>query len=192
MPVGLDFLNVQNFLSRGAAVRQLQHRAKVLRVIFYCGFCFFYRFEMRPLETGFFILKGVAHLFRTNTVLYPNASQDVGRAPKVVANTRKTFTLGHGCVQQDFAVVLATGQGVILMVRLAAGQLALLERELVGLSFELLHELGSLHLGQRHERLQVAVLSLSGLVAGFLLQLGQVLRTSALGAGDLLHEPVDG
>ena len=191
VPVGLNLLDVQNLL-----VVQRGDLSAVPALMFECGkaLCIFTGLVLDvAVPTAADDLDVMwAFRIRDETILGPDTGQDVGRAAEVVPHALEAPAFGHGRVQQNLAVVLAAGQRPLLVVRLALAQLAHLERVLVGLRLELLHERGPLHLGQRHERLQVAVLGLGWLVAGLLLQLGHVLSTSALGAGDLLHELVDG
>ena len=117
-----------------------------------------------------------------------------------------------GVLEQDLAVVLATGQCVVLVMDFAVNPFILpLVFFLVGevfriefpaeyafpghhraLGLERCHELLTRHLGQRHQRLQVAVFHLGLLVARLLAQLGHELLAGAFAPGGLDRQPFDG
>ena len=94
-----------------------------------------------------------------------------------------------GVLEQDLAVVLATGQCVVLVVRFWQ-YLFFWHHRALGL--ERCHELLTRHLGQRHQRLQVAVFHLGLLVARLLAQLGHELLAGAFAPGGLDRQPFDG
>ena len=100
-------------------------------------------------------------------------------------------------VEQYFPIVFSAGKGVpvilcsrIIWILRGFYPFAFFQRG-GRLGLERLKELGSFHLGQRHERLQVAVLRLRGLVPRALAQLGHELRAGALSARYIRSQLVD-